>query len=171
MVDVQDLLCPALCQDHVNSWTPLGKPILFVTFDFQTTTNDVILITTERNIKLYLVKLFIKLAQLGDLLHDLLPHEERRVEHGVLLAIEDPQGVINESLFQEHQRSLNTTDRTESNFTTAAFLVYKSGSQRAVEVVRLDPSVESKPGILAVHIWVHKRAKAWKTSKMHLVVG
>lgn len=38
----------------------------------------------------YLVKLFIKLAELGNFLHDLLPHEERCVEHGVVLAVEDP---------------------------------------------------------------------------------
>lgn len=36
---------------------------------------------------LYLVQLVIKLAELGDFLHDLFPHEEWCVEHGVLLAM------------------------------------------------------------------------------------
>lgn len=36
-----------------------------------------------------LVKLIIKLAELCNLLHDLFPHEERRVKHGVILAVED----------------------------------------------------------------------------------
>lgn len=54
----------------------------------------------------YLVKLFIKLAELGHFLHDLLPHEEGRVQHAVTLTMQDPEGVIDESLLQEHQWAL-----------------------------------------------------------------
>lgn len=39
---------------------------------------------------LYLVKLVIKLAELGHLLHNLFPHKERRVEEVVAPAVEDP---------------------------------------------------------------------------------
>lgn len=60
---------------------------------------------------LYLVKLFIKLAELGDFLHDLLPHEERSVEHGVFLVVEDPQGIIDKRLLKKHQRPLNSSEK------------------------------------------------------------
>lgn len=56
----------------------------------------------------YLVKLFIKLAELGHFLHDLLPHEEGRVQHAVTLTMQYPEGVIDESLLQEHQWALRT---------------------------------------------------------------
>ena len=62
----------------------------------------------------HLVKLLVKLAELGDFLHDLFPHEEGRVQHGVLLAVEDPQGVIDKSLLQEHQRALNATQERKA---------------------------------------------------------
>lgn len=58
----------------------------------------------------YLVKFFIKLAELGHFLHDFLPHEERRVEHAVILPMQHPEGVIDESLLQEHQRALTTAE-------------------------------------------------------------
>lgn len=67
--------------------------------------------STEKEQKwAYLVQLFVKLAELGHFLHDLLPHEEGRVQHDVVLAMEDPQGVVDQSLLQEHQRPLNTAE-------------------------------------------------------------
>ncbi|KAF3860034.1 hypothetical protein F7725_000289 [Dissostichus mawsoni] len=47
-------------------------------------------------------QLIIKLAELRHFLHDLFPHEEGRVERGVVLAVEEPQAVVDESLLQEH---------------------------------------------------------------------
>lgn len=42
-----------------------------------------------------LVELIVKLAELSDLLHDFFPHEEGCVQEVVVLAVQDPQCVIN----------------------------------------------------------------------------
>lgn len=65
-------------------------------------------LNTSQKKSAYLVKLFIKLAELGHFLHDLLPHEEGCVQHAVTLAMQHPEGVIDESLLQEHQWALGT---------------------------------------------------------------
>lgn len=62
----------------------------------------------------YLVELLIELAELSHFLHDLLPHEERRVERGVVLAVQDPQGVVDQRLLQEHQGSLKAARGAET---------------------------------------------------------
>lgn len=66
----------------------------------------------------YLVKLLVELAELGHFLHQLLPHEEGRVEHAVALGVQHPEGVVDERLLQEHQRPLRAAEtpwqRTEA---------------------------------------------------------
>lgn len=54
----------------------------------------------------HLVELLVKLAELGHLLHHLLPHEERRVDGSVALGTEALQGVLDQGLLQEHQGTL-----------------------------------------------------------------
>lgn len=97
----------------------------------------------------HLVQLFIKLAELGDFLHDLFPHEEWRVKHGVLLAVEDPQGVIDQSLLQEHQRALNATQE-KTNTWAAGLLICRSGGEKRWSrvIFSLGVSVQVKNFIL-----------------------
>ena len=54
----------------------------------------------------HLVEHFIEVAELGDLLHDLLLHEEGGVDRRVALAVEDPHGILDKSLLQEHRWTL-----------------------------------------------------------------
>ena len=54
----------------------------------------------------YLVEFVVKLAELGHLLHHLLAHEERSVEHREALVIQRPHRQVDQRLLQEHCRTL-----------------------------------------------------------------
>lgn len=69
---------------------------------------------TSQKKSAYLVKFFIKLAELGHFLHDLLSHEEGSVQHAVTLTMKHPEGVIDESLLQEHQWALRTPQQRKT---------------------------------------------------------
>lgn len=51
--------------------------------------------TKNKIYKTNLIELFIKLAQLGNLLHNFFPHEEGCVEEVVVLTVQDPQCKVN----------------------------------------------------------------------------
>lgn len=91
-------------------------------------------------LSVYLVELLIKLAELGHFLHDLLPHEEGRVEHGVALAVQDPHGVVDQRLLQEHQRSLNAARGGER----------RRGEERRQERVRSQSAASTVAAAAAV---------------------
>jgi hypothetical protein len=54
----------------------------------------------------YLIELFVKLAELCHLLHDLFPHEEGGVNGSVASTSQSAEGILNKRLFQEHQDAL-----------------------------------------------------------------
>jgi len=60
----------------------------------------------------HLVELLVELAELGHLLHHLLPHEEGGVNGSVALGAEALQGVLDQRLLQEHQGTLGTREAT-----------------------------------------------------------
>lgn len=59
-----------------------------------------------RGRRAHLVQLLVELAELGHLLHHLLPHEEGGVDGSVALGAEALQGVLDQGLLQEHQGTL-----------------------------------------------------------------
>lgn len=131
----------------------------------------------------YLVKLFVKLAELGDFLHDLFPHKEGRVQHGVIPAVENPQGVIDQSLLQEHQRPLNTTVKKTTKQLVSEREKYKEGRMLVclcsshLQKVTSAPSHDSSPlSIKAVdhdhqvNVGILLLDGAVSTGALHLVV-
>ena len=48
----------------------------------------------------HLVQHFIKVTQLSDLLHDLLPHEERCVDWSITLTMEEVHGIVDQRLLE-----------------------------------------------------------------------
>lgn len=56
----------------------------------------------------YLIKFFIKLAELGHFLHDLFPHEEGGVDWSVAPTPQGTQCILDKRLLQEHQGPLRT---------------------------------------------------------------
>jgi len=55
-----------------------------------------------RNVNSHLVEFLVKLGELRDLLHDLLAHEERRVQGREPRRVEPTQGQVDQCLLQEH---------------------------------------------------------------------
>lgn len=138
----------------------------------------------------YLVELLIKLAELGHFLHDLLPHEEGRVEHGVALVVQDPHGVVDQRLLQEHQRSLNAARggrfeerkgdrRSQSAASTAAAVVPESVVSPSPHLQEVAPAAGHHGSLVAleavdhdhqVHVGVLLLDGAVAPGALHLVV-
>ena len=54
----------------------------------------------------HLVQHLIKVTQLSDLLHDLLPHKERCVDWSVALTMEEVHGIVDQCLLEKYSRTL-----------------------------------------------------------------
>ena len=63
----------------------------------------------------YLVKFFVELRELRNLLHHLLPHEEGGVDRRVVLLDQGLQGQLDQSLLQANGRTLDGEKDTSVN--------------------------------------------------------
>ena len=63
-----------------------------------------------------LVEHLVKLAELGHLLHDLLPHEEGRVHGCEATLVEDAHGVLHQGRLQEQHRALRGNEMEAVEF-------------------------------------------------------
>lgn len=70
----------------------------------------------------HLIKFFIKLAELGHFLHDLLPHEKGSVNGGIAPTSQGAKGILDERLLQEYQDPLE-----EQRCNTVIGLCYHHG--------------------------------------------